>query len=87
MYYTMINNQKAHIENPQWVKLQSNGVPILCDEKDRHGVIIDGEIYHIDGRSKIEYPTIVLYHEDNDQLRLLEESIIELAQLTLGGAA
>ena len=51
MYYAIINGQKipAGIK-PVWVKKQSNGVMVLCGEKEREGVVIEGEAYPFRGK-------------------------------------
>ena len=65
MYHAQQDGKTLSTERLLWVRLQPNGVYILCDETEGQGVILDGEIYHVDGREKIDKPTIYLYWQDD----------------------
>ena len=69
MYHTWIDGKEKTAQQLQWVKLQDNGVFVCCSESEGQGVILDGEIYHVDGRTKIDRPTVTLiWQEDTKQL-------------------
>ncbi len=48
MYHTWIDGKELTAEKLQWVKLQDNGVFVSCDETEGQGVVLDGEIYHVE---------------------------------------
>ncbi len=69
MYHTWIDGKEKMAQRLQWVKLQDNGVFVCCDESEGQGVILDGEIYHVDGRPQIDRPTVMLiWQEDTKKL-------------------
>lgn len=44
----------ATVTTPVWVKMQNNGCYGLCTEEQAHGIVIEGSVYHIEGRSELE---------------------------------
>jgi len=60
MYHVTIDGKDTVSERLQWVKSQTNGVYILCSEAEGQGLVIDGEIYHVSGRTSIDMPTVEL---------------------------
>lgn len=40
--------------NPTWVKLQENGSYALSTEAEAQGVVVDGTVYHLTGKSPLE---------------------------------
>ncbi len=69
MYHTWIDGKEKTAQQLQWVKLQDNGVFVSCSEREGQGVILDGEIYHVDGRPQIDRPTVTLiWQEDTKKL-------------------
>jgi hypothetical protein len=65
MYYGINNGKKLVTERLRWVKYQKNGVFVICEDAEGQGVIIDNEIYHVDGRQPIDRPTISLDWQDD----------------------
>jgi len=59
----------------QWVRLQENGIFVHCEESEGHGVLIDGEIFHVQGRQKIDRPTIHLTWRDDAPAQMAMASI------------
>lgn len=70
MYYALIEGQEIPVERLRWVKLQANGVFITCNEDEGQGIIVEGEIYHVYGRTQIDKPTVTLvWHDDVTALK------------------
>ena len=70
MYHTWIDGKEFTAEKLQWVKLQDNGVYVSCDEAEGQGVVLDGDIYHVEGREKLERPTVTLiWQEDAPRIK------------------
>ena len=40
--------------NPVWVKKQDNGSYGLCSEQGAQGVVIEGTVYHVEGRDELD---------------------------------
>lgn len=40
--------------NPVWVKKQDNGSYGLCSEQEAQGVVIEGIVYHVEGRDELD---------------------------------
>ena len=81
MFYAICDGVKFPAgTRPNWVKLQSNGVFVHCGENEGDGVIIEGEIYHVNGRKDIDKPTVELVWEE-ETLKLIEQ--LTNAQLAL----
>ncbi len=69
MYHAWIDGKEKTAQQLQWVKLQDNGIFVSCSESEGQGVILDGEMYHVDDRPKIDRPTVTLiWQEDTKQL-------------------
>ena len=81
MYHALIEDKLVPVEKLHWVKLQDNGVYVNCTEAEGQGIIIDGEIYHVDGREQIDKPTVDLVWQD-DVTALEEENALLKAQVS-----
>ena len=44
----------ATVTNPVWVKKQDNGSYGLCSEQEAKGVVIEGTVYHVEGRDELD---------------------------------
>lgn len=44
----------ATVTNPVWVKKQDNGSYGLCSEHEAQGVVIEGTVYHVEGRDELD---------------------------------
>lgn len=44
----------ATVTNPVWVKKQDNGSYGLCSEQEAQGVVIEGTVYHVEGRDELD---------------------------------
>ena len=44
----------ATVTNPVWVKKQDNGSYGLCSEQAAQGVVIEGTVYHVEGRDELD---------------------------------
>jgi len=65
MYYAKINEEKVPVgQRLKWVKQQTNGKIVLCEESEGQGIVVDGDTYHVFGRGKIDKPTVHLVWED-----------------------
>jgi len=72
MYYAINEGKKIPVgDRPCWVKMQTNGIMVLCHESEGQGIIIDGEVYHVDGRPELDKPTVDIIWED-DTKKLVE---------------
>lgn len=60
MYTFTRNGFSWTLSNPLWVKLQSNGVQVLCKETEAQGVVLDGVTYHIVGRPVLYAPDVFM---------------------------
>lgn len=70
MYHTWIDGKEFTAEKLQWVKLQDNGIYVSCDEAEGQGVVLGGEIYHVEGRKPLERPTVTLiWQEDAPRIK------------------
>lgn len=85
MYHTWIDGKERIAEQLQWVKLQDNGIYVGCGESEGQGVVLDGEIYHVDGRKPIDRPTVTLLWQEDAPKVLNTASIafVALAQAQL----
>lgn len=52
-------------ERPSWVRMQSNGVMALCPEDEGQGIVIGGEVFHVEGRPALEAPTVHLFWQED----------------------
>jgi len=43
----------ATVTNPVWVKKQDNGSYGLCGEQEAQGIVIEGTVYHVEGRDEL----------------------------------
>jgi hypothetical protein len=53
----------ATVTNPVWVKKQDNGSYGLCSEREAQGVVIDGTVYHVEGRDELDGTESVIVTE------------------------
>ena len=44
----------ATVTNPVWVKKQDNGSYGLCSEQEAQCVVIEGTVYHVEGRDELD---------------------------------
>ena len=44
----------ATVTNPVWVKKQDNGRYDLCSEQEAQGDVIEGTVYHVEGRDELD---------------------------------
>lgn len=51
------------LTNPVWVVIQDNGCLGLASEQNAQGIVIDGTVYHIQGRKKLPGCESVILHE------------------------
>lgn len=72
MYHALIEGSEIPVERLRWVKLQANGIFITCGDDEGQGIIVEGEIYHVHGRTGIDKPTVILVWHD-DMTALIEE--------------
>ena len=79
MYYAITEGKKLATERLRWIKQQDNSVFVHCNEDEGQGIIIDGEIYHISGRAKIDKPTADIIWEDDTK------KLIDAISLGSGG--
>ena len=52
MYEILKNNTRLSLEDTaRYVRLQTNGIYVLCDGQDAQGIVVNDEhIYHLEGR-------------------------------------
>lgn len=81
MYYVLKDRREIPVERLRWVKLQTNGVFILCKENEGQGIIVEGEINLVYGRPKIDKPTVTLIWHD-DVTALKEDNSATMTALT-----
>lgn len=90
------------IERPTYVEPLSNGSYGLCDETQAKGIAYEGEVYHLEGRPKMDGPeTVSLVQVDSgaemnrqaDKIAVAEEdltntqlALCEVYELLTGGA-
>lgn len=91
MYYGIIDGKTIPAERLQWVKLQPNGVYVNCSESEGQGIVLEGAIYHVNGRASIDKPSIDLVWQDDiatlkSENELLKECILEISEELYGGA-
>ena len=74
-------------------KMQSNGVPILTDDKYAAGIVVDGKIYNLPGyetaiveRMDDDRPVIGDIMADSDAANDIYMALAELGNLIAGGA-
>lgn len=89
MYYALSNGQARPAEKLRWVKAQENGIYVNCTESEGQGIILDGEIFHVNGRAPIDKPSVDLVWEDDvttlkEENALLKGCIMELAEMLFG---
>lgn len=89
MYYALKNGTTVPAEKLCWVKAQDNGVFVNCAESEGQGIILDGEIYHVSGRTEIDKPTVDLVWKDDvtslkEENELLKGCVMELADILFG---
>lgn len=80
MYHTWIDGKEHVAERLQWVRLQDNGVYVSCSEEEGEGVVLDGEIYHVDGRKNIDRPTVTLVWQE-DASKIFHTASVAFAAL------
>lgn len=80
MYHTWIDGKELVAEKLQWVKLQENGIFVSCSESEGQGVVLDGDIYHVDGRKKMDRPTVTLIWQE-DAVKTKDTSSVVFAAL------
>lgn len=68
----------ATVTIPVWVRKQDNGSYGLCAEEDAQGVVLDGTVYHLDGRAELEgTETVVLSEISESAYRKEQDKIIQ----------
>lgn len=83
----------ATVTSPVWVRKQDNGSYGLCSEVDAQGVVLDGTVYHMDGRDELEgTETVVLgeisevaYQKEQEEAQKAKQIQIDtaLAELSI----
>lgn len=53
----------ATVTNPVWVRKQDNGSYGLCSEREAQGVVIEGTVYHVEGRDELDGTESVIVTE------------------------
>lgn len=73
-------------------KMQSNGIPILTDDKDAAGIVVDGKIYNLPGYETaiVDYmgddrPVIGDIMADSDAANDIYMALAELGNIVAGG--
>lgn len=89
--YRIIKNEEVlgTVSDLSWVRLQPNGCFALCDKEAASGIVVDGTVYHVDGRAEIvdvETVTVneiseVAYQQEQKAAQL--ETQIALAELSI----
>lgn len=82
----------AVITSPVWVRKQDNGCFALCGEADAQGIVVDGTVYHVAGRSEIEGAETVNVGEISEsayqkEQQTLQSSLVYAAQASVMGVA
>lgn len=72
MYEIIKNGAVISVEDKAgYVKMQSNGIPVLCSEDEAHGIVVDNKyICHLEGKPPIAGAETVTISEFNGAKRL-----------------
>lgn len=65
------------VNTPTWVKLQDNSYFGLCSEKEAQGIVVDGNVYSISGKTELDGKEAVILcnvSEISYQLELKKEN-------------
>lgn len=60
------------VNKPSYVKLLNNGCFALCEEPEAQGLVIDGEVFHIEGKTPLEGKETVKLVEVSETYNALE---------------
>ena len=84
--YKIVNGDTvlATVNTPVWVKKQDNGSFALCEEPSAHGLVVDGTVYHIAGRPKIDGSETIVFSEISEATYQKEQAAVQadLAEMT-----
>jgi len=85
MYEINKNNTRLSIEDKvRYVRLQSNGIYVLCDESDAQGIVVNNEhIYHLAGRHALPDAETVTTHEFSGAQALQDAAEVAQAYVDL----
>lgn len=59
-----------------WVRKQDNGSYGLCSEQEAQGVVIEGTVHHLDGRTELPGLETVFYSEISEEVYQKEQAEI-----------
>ncbi len=65
------------LNNPKWITVYDNGCFGLCEQSDANGVLIDGTVYHIDGKNNILGTESVTMVEITEHQHLQEQKELQ----------
>lgn len=76
------NEPMATVSALSYVRLQPNGCFALCKEETASGIVIDGTVYHIDGKAEIpDVETVVITEISEVAYQQEQKAAQEAAQL------
>lgn len=76
--YKIFSNETlvAAVTTPTWVKMQDNGSFTLCGADDAQGVVMNGTVYYVIGKPKIEgHPPVVVAEVDDVAYQIEQQTI------------
>ena len=82
--YRIIKNEEVlgTVSGLSWVRLQPNGCFALCDKELATGIVVDGTVYHVDGKEEITGAETVTVNEISEVAYQQEQKAAqEAAQL------
>lgn len=85
--YSVIGNDKeiGITEAPTYIKKQSNGYYVLCDECEACGIVLNGTVYQLIDRPSMEseIPEVRLVHVDSGSRIAAQQSAITKTDASL----
>lgn len=66
-------NTLATVSALSWIKKQENGYFVLCEENVAHGIVLDGIIYHVAGKTEIDSAETVVITEVSEAVYNAEQ--------------
>lgn len=70
----------ATVTNPVWVRKQDNGCYGLCEAHNAQGVVLEGTVYHLDGKDELEGTETVVLGEISEAAYQKEQAAAQEAK-------
>ena len=80
--YRMLKGETvlATVTNPVWVRKQDNGSYGLCEAHNAQGVVLEGTVYHLDGKDELEGTETVVLGEISEAAYQKEQAAAQEAK-------